>query len=49
MVHSIVRKPFDIDALGDLIAAAAGSIAADGQRSGSGDVLPFRRERDQTC
>jgi len=24
MVHSIVRKPFDIDALGDLISAAAG-------------------------
>jgi CheY-like chemotaxis protein len=28
MVHSIVRKPFDIDVLGDLISAAASSAVA---------------------
>ena len=29
MVHSVVRKPFDIDVLGDLIAAAAQSMEAE--------------------
>lgn len=41
MVHSILRKPFDIDVLGDLVNAAAESI--DESRS-DGDVLPFRRD-----
>lgn len=41
MVHSILRKPFDIDVLGDLITAAvkASEEAADNEQSG--DVLPF--------
>ncbi|MFZ2489947.1 MAG: response regulator [Thermoanaerobaculia bacterium] len=42
MVHSIVRKPFDIDVLGDLVAAAARTIAAaDTQGAAGGEVLPF--------
>jgi DNA-binding response OmpR family regulator len=44
MVHSIIRKPFDIDVLGDLISAAAESMAAeasDAQRQA--DIIPFRR------
>jgi CheY-like chemotaxis protein len=45
MVHSILRKPFDIDVLGDLITAAATAMAeqeatADGEQ-GDADVLPF--------
>ena len=41
MVHSIVRKPFDIDVLGDLISAAAGvdKVAED---ASDAKVLPFR-------
>lgn len=40
LVHSVVRKPFDIDVLQDLILAAAKSVAP-------GDVLQFRqREQD---
>jgi len=42
IVHSIVRKPFDINALGDLIAAAAESVAQ--AREGEGDnVVEFPR------
>ena len=41
MVHSIVRKPFDIDVLGDLITAAARSMRGDAQEGG--EVLPFPR------
>lgn len=41
-VHSIIRKPFEIDMLGDLVAAAAGSIAGDRVRRGG--VLPFERK-----
>jgi DNA-binding response OmpR family regulator len=47
MVHSILRKPFDIDVLGDLITAAARSIAEERQQteqSEQGDVIPFPRE-----
>lgn len=40
MVHSIVRKPFDIDVLGDLITAAARSMR--GEAAAGGEVLPFR-------
>jgi CheY-like chemotaxis protein len=47
MVHSIVRKPFDIDVLGDLIAAAASSFESeDANARESRDVLPFRRVDD---
>ena len=38
MVHSIVRKPFDIDVLGDLITAAAESLRSTKQK---GDLLRF--------
>jgi DNA-binding response OmpR family regulator len=47
MVHSILRKPFDIDVLGDLITAAARSMAAERQQEeqeSNGDVLQFPRE-----
>lgn len=40
MVHSIVRKPFDIDVLGDLITAAAGS--SESEQSVETNILPFR-------
>jgi two-component system response regulator ResD len=42
VVHSILRKPFDIDVLGDLITAAAASMDSDEQH-GDGDVIPFPR------
>ena len=43
MVHSVLRKPFDIDVLGDLISAAAQSME-DGQRAISdSNVLDFRK------
>lgn len=41
MVHSIVRKPFDIDVLGDLITAAARSMRGAAQEGA--DVLHFPR------
>lgn len=41
IVHSIVRKPFDIDVLGDLVSAAAG-IEKDADDASHGNVLPFR-------
>lgn len=47
MVHSIVRKPFDIDVLGDLIAAAAGSHNNEKRATGA-DVLPFS-SRGNAC
>ncbi|HYO75889.1 MAG TPA: response regulator transcription factor [Thermoanaerobaculia bacterium] len=46
VVHSILRKPFDIDVLGDLVAAAAKSIEEDRaseQSTAGADVVPFRR------
>lgn len=46
MVHSIVRKPFDIDVLGDLIAAAASSFETESAAESEADVLPFRRADD---
>lgn len=47
MVHSILRKPFDIDVLGDLVAAAANSMEeAEPQRNGQ--VLPFPKS-DVAC
>lgn len=47
MVHSILRKPFDIDVLGDLIAAAAHSME-EAEESGHGHVLPFPKN-DAVC
>jgi DNA-binding response OmpR family regulator len=44
MVHSILRKPFDIDVLGDLITAAV--RAADEGAAESGDILPFPRSEN---
>ena len=45
MVHSIIRKPFDIDVLGDLISAAADSMMPQAEETQKqGDVIPFRRE-----
>ena len=41
VVHSFIRKPFDVDVLSDLIAAAA-RINAEEQPGG--EVIPFPRE-----
>ena len=44
VVHSIIRKPFDIDVLGDLVVAAATTV---GQASaGQGEVVPFPRSNE---
>src|SRR5689334_2995941 len=43
MVHSILRKPFDIDVLGDLITAAVRTMEEAAQEESGGDVLPFPR------
>lgn len=49
MVHSIVRKPFDIDVLGDLIAAAARTMDEQQQQAQhDSGVLPFRKT-DSVC
>ncbi|HEY0372826.1 MAG TPA: response regulator [Thermoanaerobaculia bacterium] len=50
MVHSILRKPFDIDVLGDLIAAAARTMDEEvAQREPKGHVvLPFPKS-DSVC
>jgi CheY-like chemotaxis protein len=45
MVHSILRKPFDIDVLGDLITAAARSMDDDAEPR---NVLPFPKS-DHAC
>ncbi|MFL6248913.1 MAG: response regulator [Thermoanaerobaculia bacterium] len=42
MVHSILRKPFDIDVLGDLIGAAV-KAAEEPAEAESGDILQFPR------
>jgi DNA-binding response OmpR family regulator len=39
VVHSILRKPFDIDVLGDLVDAAAKSME---EEQAQGQVLPFK-------
>ncbi len=41
IVHSILRKPFEIDVLGDLIVAAARSVR-ERRESEGGSVIPFR-------
>jgi len=43
IVHSVIRKPFDIDILADMITAAAESR----QSSETGNVLAFRK--DEVC
>jgi len=44
LVHSVLRKPFDIDVLADLIVAAAQSMA-NGEEAKDGDnVLEFRKD-----
>ena len=47
VVHSILRKPFDIDVLGDLITAAAKSMEESAETR-QRDVLPFRKN-DAVC
>lgn len=44
MVHSVIRKPFDIEVLSDLVTAAAKSVTEAGMEStgdSTGEVLPF--------
>jgi len=49
VVHSILRKPFDIDVLGDLITAAALSSEEEiANAKDSGEILPFRKN-DAAC
>ncbi len=43
IVHSIVRKPFDINVLADLVEAAVASLGSTEQRDESGRVVDFRR------
>ncbi|HYR28638.1 MAG TPA: response regulator [Thermoanaerobaculia bacterium] len=40
VVHSIIRKPFDVDVLSDLITAAIKSTGEEEERGG--EVIPFR-------
>ena len=48
LVHSVLRKPFDIDVLGDLIVAAARTMAAEEQKAQNAPVLPFPK-RNAAC
>ena len=41
VVHSVLRKPFDIDVLGDLIVAAAQSMQAENAGEKKGKILDF--------
>jgi DNA-binding response OmpR family regulator len=43
MVHSILRKPFDIDVLGDLISAAVKAAEENAGTEESGGLLQFPR------
>jgi DNA-binding response OmpR family regulator len=43
LVHSVVRKPFDIDELGDLIGAAARTVMSE-ESAALVNVVAFRRE-----
>jgi two-component system OmpR family response regulator len=46
IVHSVVRKPFEIDVLADLIGAAAQTMAKEREdHRGEGDVVPFPDRR----
>jgi CheY-like chemotaxis protein len=46
MVHSVLRKPFDIDVLGDLIVAAAQTMAKE-RAEHDGNVVDF--PKNQVC
>lgn len=49
VVHSILRKPFDIDVLGDLISAAARPVEEEtASAKNSAEILPFRKT-DAVC
>ncbi|HEY0156057.1 MAG TPA: response regulator transcription factor [Thermoanaerobaculia bacterium] len=51
IVHSILRKPFDIDVLGDLVDAAAQSLQEEEERENrlkSAEVVPFRRNDNKS-
>lgn len=51
-VHSVIRKPFDIDVLGDLVVAAAQTMAAERKNSEShpeADILDFPHRSDSVC
>jgi DNA-binding response OmpR family regulator len=48
MVHSILRKPFDIDVLGDLITAAVKAAEENVATEETADVLQFPRS-DTAC
>jgi DNA-binding response OmpR family regulator len=48
MVHSILRKPFDIDVLGDLITAAVKAAEENVATDEAADVLQFPRT-DTAC
>jgi CheY-like chemotaxis protein len=41
MVHSVIRKPFDIDVLGDLVVAAARTMAAEQRNSEPMKIIEF--------
>jgi DNA-binding response OmpR family regulator len=48
IVHSILRKPFDIDVLGDLVLAAANAILGEQSEARPAEnILPFHR--DNAC
>ena len=52
MVHSILRKPFDIDVLGDLISAAVRSMAEQAEAEAAqpnGQVVPFPKSDGGVC
>ena len=46
LVHSVLRKPFDIDVLGDLIVAAARTMEAEQQRQNAGQVVPVQARHE---
>lgn len=45
VVHSILRKPFEIDVLGDLVMAAVQSSREQKQKRESSSIVPFRTNR----
>ena len=49
MVHSIIRKPFDIDVLGDLITATVKTMMEARQESAIHRVVPFPKREDKVC
>jgi DNA-binding response OmpR family regulator len=49
MVHSIVRKPFDIDVLGDLIAAAARTMEESHEQQHHDPAVLRFRKNESVC